>query len=170
MTSLKLNKMKGDLIKLSLEGQFDFIVHGCNCFHAMKSGIAGQIAKTFPLAVIVDKHTRYGDRAKLGSWSVAPALSRSGKTFLIINAYTQYTYSRTKDVFEYDAFDKFLKSFGAKLVAESEGQGKRVGFPKIGCGLAGGDEAAILGKLEAFAESMERHGVQVSLVEWSKGS
>jgi O-acetyl-ADP-ribose deacetylase (regulator of RNase III) len=33
----------GDLIKLALKGEFDVIVHGCNCFCQMGAGIAPQM-------------------------------------------------------------------------------------------------------------------------------
>jgi len=37
----------GDLIKLALKGEFDVIVHGCNCFCQMGAGIAPQMAEAF---------------------------------------------------------------------------------------------------------------------------
>lgn len=37
----------GDLINLALEGNFDVIVHGCNCFCTQGAGIAKGMAKTF---------------------------------------------------------------------------------------------------------------------------
>jgi O-acetyl-ADP-ribose deacetylase (regulator of RNase III) len=42
--------IKGDLVKLALEGHFDVIVHGCNCQGVMNSGIARQIRINFPNA------------------------------------------------------------------------------------------------------------------------
>ena len=35
-----MNIVKGDLIKSAKEGQFDVIIHGCNCFNTMGAGIA----------------------------------------------------------------------------------------------------------------------------------
>jgi O-acetyl-ADP-ribose deacetylase (regulator of RNase III) len=37
----------GDLIELALQGKFDVIGHGCNCFCTMGAGIAPQMAKNF---------------------------------------------------------------------------------------------------------------------------
>ena len=37
----------GDLIKLAFKGEFDVIVHGCNCFCVQGAGIAWQMAKHF---------------------------------------------------------------------------------------------------------------------------
>jgi hypothetical protein len=37
----------GDLVKLAIAGNFDVIVHGCNCYHTMGAGIAKQIKKNY---------------------------------------------------------------------------------------------------------------------------
>lgn len=39
--------IKGDLVELALEGKFDVIIHGCNCFNTMNAGIAKQIKRIF---------------------------------------------------------------------------------------------------------------------------
>ena len=39
--------IKGDLIEKSLNGEFDVIVHGVNCFCTQKSGLAPQMVKAF---------------------------------------------------------------------------------------------------------------------------
>ena len=39
--------VKGDLIKLALQKEFDVIIHGCNCQCAMGAGIAKAIKDTF---------------------------------------------------------------------------------------------------------------------------
>ena len=41
------NEINGDLIKLALEGKFDVIAQGCNCFCTMSAGIAPQMTKVF---------------------------------------------------------------------------------------------------------------------------
>ena len=165
---MTLQTIEGNLLTLAEGGQFDVIVHGCNCFHAMKSGIAGQIAKKFPLAVAADKTTEYGSKDKLGKWSDALVEGNGGNPFLIINAYTQHTYSRNKDVFEYRAFDTLLNRLCGYLgqLANEFPTPIRIGFPKIGCGLAGGDEALIVAKLEQFAKDVKPWAV-VTLVEYT---
>jgi O-acetyl-ADP-ribose deacetylase (regulator of RNase III) len=40
-------EIPGNLITLALEGTFDVIAHGCNCFCTMGAGIAPQMARTF---------------------------------------------------------------------------------------------------------------------------
>ncbi len=42
-----MKEIKGDLIKLALEGEFDAIAHGINCFNTQKKGLAPQMVKAF---------------------------------------------------------------------------------------------------------------------------
>ena len=42
-----MKTIKGDLIKLAQDGEFDVIVHGCNCMCTMSAGIAKQIKIIF---------------------------------------------------------------------------------------------------------------------------
>lgn len=165
MTALKI--IQGDLIAEAEAGRFDFIVHGCNCFHAMRSGIAGQLAKRYPQVAHADRQTERGVRNKLGTWSFADIERSDGGTFTVINAYTQFTYSRERDVFEYMAFGQFLATFSEFLKEQSQRENRRfhVGFPKIGCGLAGGDEKVIMNMLRLFAESLGSVGT-VTVVEF----
>jgi O-acetyl-ADP-ribose deacetylase (regulator of RNase III) len=71
----------------------------------------------------------------------------------IINAYTQYDYGYDgKDRFQYQALRRVLLEFSIKLaVTQQKYNGPiRVGFPKIGAGLAGGNWTRILEELERF--------------------
>ena len=86
-----MKKVKGDLIKLALKGDFDVIVHGCNCFCAMGKGIALTIKKVFPEAYQADLKSTKGDKEKLGKYSSA-TVQRNGHQITVINAYTQYNY------------------------------------------------------------------------------
>jgi len=47
--------IKGDIITLAEEGNFDIIVQGCNCFHTQASGLAGQLVKKYPQVLEVDR-------------------------------------------------------------------------------------------------------------------
>jgi len=47
----KLHAIKGNLITLAKKGEFDVIVHGCNCLNVMGAGIAKQIKKTFSRSI-----------------------------------------------------------------------------------------------------------------------
>ncbi len=127
-----MKRIKGDLIHLAKEGQFDLIVHGCNCFCTMGAGIAKQIRSQFPQAWEADRATVSGDRSKLGSYSQACIDTPSGRLY-VINAYTQYHYSGDGVLVDYDAVAKVFTAL------EKQFSGKRIGYPKIGAGLAGGD-------------------------------
>ena len=50
----KMKTIKGDLIKLAKEGNFDLIIHGCNCFCTMEAGFDKAIRAEFPEAYEAD--------------------------------------------------------------------------------------------------------------------
>lgn len=169
-----MKTIKGDLIKLAEEGKFNVIVHGCNCFHAMGGGIAKQLADRYPIIEETDRQTKYADRNKLGSCSQVIVKSiTSNHLFMVKNAYTQYYWSRGKDVFEYEAFQKFL-NYTTNLIDQSYTQNENFltpksrlhyGFPQIGAGLAGGDWSRISKMIEKFAEDVETYA-DVTIVEY----
>lgn len=156
---MTLKQRDGDLLQLTIEGEFDIIVHGCNCFNTMKSGIAGQIANQFPEVVKSDHQTIKGDRSKIGTFNIVKFNRNDLDHFYIVNAYTQYTYARDHDVFEYDGFELILDNLSKVDIFKNN----RFGFPLIGCGLAGGDEERIIKMLDKFAENNN-----VTLVRYSK--
>ena len=135
--------IKGDIIKLALAGQFDVIVHGCNCFHTMGAGIAKQIRTAFPDAYEVDLMTKYGDKSKLGTYSMAHIYQYD---LIILNAYTQYYFSGSGRKVHYSAIKSVFEAI------KNQYSGKRIGYPKIGAGLAGGDWAIISDIIEEELE------------------
>ena len=177
-----MKTIKGDLIKLAEKGEFDVIIHGCNCFHAMGGGIAKQLADKYPEVEEADKQSEFGDPEKLGSYSAA-YVEVNDNFFLVLNAYTQYKWSSGSDVFEYDAFDKFLSKASDVLVendkkskfASTDDKGGtmrilpikklRIGFPQIGAGLAGGDWSRISKMIEKFSEDVASYA-DVTVVEY----
>lgn len=152
--------IKGNLLDLAEQGEFDVIVHGCNCYNTMGSGIARQIRERFPEAWMADQATLEGDVNKLGTISVAKDPT---DRFLIVNAYTQYGFNRSgesNDVFEYTAFQLILEKMLKRI------PNNRFGFPMIGMGLAGGNKERILAMLEDFSQKVEAEGGTVTLVEF----
>ena len=151
--------MKGDLIQLALEGNFDTIVHGCNCFCRMGRGIAKSIKEVFPEAYLADQATSVGDKAKLGTISstsvIRPNRPKMG-LLTVVNAYTQFTYwgGRGTCLADYDAIRNCFK-----LIKKDFGK-TRIGYPKIGAGLAGGD----WGRIKAIIDE-ELDGCNHTLVE-----
>jgi O-acetyl-ADP-ribose deacetylase (regulator of RNase III) len=153
-----LKVIKGDLIKLGKDNEFDIIMQGCNCFGIMGAGIALQIANNFPDAKLADDETVRGDAGKLGTYTIG----MHGR-LVILNVYSQYsTATNGNDVFEYTAFERALDKISLRF-------GKwRIGLPLIGMGLAGGDAKRILPMIERFADRVARQGGSVTLVEWEK--
>jgi O-acetyl-ADP-ribose deacetylase (regulator of RNase III) len=123
----------------------------------MGGGLAREIRERYPAAAMADNITVKGDYNKLGNYTVAYNMAPH---FTIINAYTQYNMSRGTDVFEYTAFQLILQKL---LFAYGD---KRIGLPRIGQGLAGGDPNIIIPMIRDFAEDVAKIGGQVTLVEF----
>ncbi|MEO1311443.1 MAG: macro domain-containing protein [Pseudomonadota bacterium] len=138
----------GDLLELVLQGEFDVIVHGCNCFHIMGAGIARQIAMRFPEAYEADKKTPHGDRNKLGTISTAE-IERDNACFVIVNAYTQFDVRGRGPKVDYDAVSSCF------AVVADRFAGRRIGYPLIGAGLAGGDWDLIAERISKRLEGLE---------------
>lgn len=131
-----MNSIYGDLIQLALDGQFDVIVHGCNCQCAMGKGIAKAVKETFPEAYSADLQTKKGDRSKLGSISHA-TVDRGGHEITIVNGYTQFHWRGSGVLADYDAIRSVMACIKQNFA------GRRIGYPLIGAGLAKGDWTTI---------------------------
>ncbi len=124
--------IKGDLLQLAITGEFDLIVHGCNCFCTMGAGIAKSIKQIFPEAYQADLQTESGDRSKLGKISWASSKTDHGE-LIIVNGYTQFHWKGSGRKADYDAIRSVFKEI------KNNFSGLRIGYPAIGAGLAGGD-------------------------------
>jgi len=134
-----MKEIKGNIIQLAKEGEFDMIIHGCNCFCKMGKGIAKSIKEHFPEAYKADCITKIGDRSKLGTYSHEYIKDYD---LYVINAYTQFDYNRFKKTFNYDALEMVLKRLNRDIRLRNIfdfGMKTKIGYPKIGSGLAGGD-------------------------------
>lgn len=140
-------EVPGDLIEMALDGKFDVVVHGCNCRSRMENGVASQLAKVFGCDLF-DMELRGPSVEKLGNidhqvvhlnedvtWK-----NRAGirKNLVVVNAYTQDNYGANHpdgsyEPFDYEAFVVCMRKVNIIF------SGKKVGMPKIGSGLAGGD-------------------------------
>lgn len=149
--------VKGDLLKLASEGHFDVIVHGCNCFCTMGAGIAKQIKEQIPGAFEADKRTVRGDESKLGT--ITSVLTNRYKSpLVVVNAYIQYRFAEAGDSVDYYAVRSCMEIIAKRY------RGKRIGMPKIGAGLAGGDWTQIKDIIDE-----ELAGENVTIVEWDRG-
>jgi O-acetyl-ADP-ribose deacetylase (regulator of RNase III) len=137
------------------------IVHQCNLFHCMGSGIAAEIARRFPEALAADKQTLYGDRGKLGTYSfcvVDPSLPlmQTRPTLTVINLYSQDGISAKHRTTHYAALGAALLHLERELSDfDSLVESPILGIPHgIGCGLAGGDWSIVRTIIEsAFTKS-----------------
>ncbi|MCR5886445.1 macro domain-containing protein [Hymenobacter sp. J193] len=151
-----MQTVKGDLIQKACAGEFDVIVHGCNCFCTMGAGIAKTIKQVFPVAYQADLATNSGDETKLGTYSAAQ-VKVNDKYLVIINAYTQYQWRGTGINANYDAIRQIFR------LIKQDYAGKRIGYPAIGAGLAGGDWSIIAGIINE-----ELAGENHVFVQWQK--
>jgi O-acetyl-ADP-ribose deacetylase (regulator of RNase III) len=149
-----MKTVTGDLLQMALNGDFYVIVHGCNCQNQMGKGIAWSSKKVFPEAYAADCKTPKGDAAKLGTIAWA-AVTRGAKSFTVVNAYTHFDWRGTGVKADYDAIRSAMKQIKHSF------SGRRIGYPKIGAGLAGGDWTRIS---EIIAEELA--GEDHTLVEY----
>jgi O-acetyl-ADP-ribose deacetylase (regulator of RNase III) len=140
-------EIKGDLIELAKQGNFDVIAHGCNCMSHMGAGIAPQMAKAFGAnqfemekwGPTIEKLGNIDhDTVVLGEnaiWSLSKCKNnRNEPELAVVNAYTQYHYGhKFGPPLDYEALTLCLRKMNLVF------KGKRIGLPQIGAGLAGGD-------------------------------
>ncbi|WP_170407467.1 macro domain-containing protein [Ruegeria arenilitoris] len=143
-----MKTVKGDLIQLATDGEFDVIVHGCNCFHTMGAGIAKTIAARFPAALEADKRTEYGVRTKLGTISIA-SVRVDAVNFTIVNAYTQFDWRGRGLKADYNAISSCFDDVAQRFPAA------RIGYPLIGAGLARGDWGEIEPRIQKALEGLD---------------
>jgi O-acetyl-ADP-ribose deacetylase (regulator of RNase III) len=121
---------KGDVVEAFENGEIDILVHGCNACGIMGSGIAKQIKTKFPEAFEAYKSYESIYGLSLGSFSI----HKYGKNKHIINLVTQDKYlPRSERHFSYDYFDNSMQTLSISH------RSLKIGMPKIGAGLGGGD-------------------------------
>lgn len=129
----RMKTIHGDLLALAADGVFDVIVHGCNCQCTMGAGIAKSIKAQFPAAYSADLQTQKGSRDKLGTISTATVEFENGHELTIVNAYTQYHWRGRGVLVDYDAVRSAFRQIKIQF------SGRRIGYPRIGAGMAKGD-------------------------------
>lgn len=141
----------GDLVRDS--NQYDVILHGANCFCVMGAGIALQIKAKFPEAYAVDCTTKKGDKSKLGTISYT-----TNTTPIVVNCYSQYDF-RGRSIGVMDCDYGAIKT--ALQAVKKNFTGKKIGMPKIGSQLAGGDWDVIVRIVEEVLA-----GEDVTVITW----
>jgi len=125
--STNVKYIEGDL--LEMDKQFDLIVHGCNCFQTMGSGIAKSIREKYPEAWEIDRDCKLTPKQRLGTIKYTTIQNEP----IIVDAYTQFRYGSDKMNADYNAIRSCMKAI------KKEFSGQKIGLPQIGAGLAGGD-------------------------------
>jgi len=110
----------------------------------MGAGIARQIACAFPEARTADVNYQVSAKEKLGTISTAWTVTDIGTALIVVNAYTQLHFGSEVQQVSYDAvsaaFEEiaFLCHVGVHTTSEFH-ESVRIGYPRIGAGLGGGD-------------------------------
>ena len=139
------NEITGNLLDMADNGDFDAIVHGCNCFCNMGAGIAAQIKDRYPSAYRADCETKKGDMTKLGTFTVA-----SMGRFEVVNAYTQFKYGGKKSNADYASIYSVFERINSAYNDQA-----KIGIPLIGAGLAGGDWNVISGRINQATPNLD---------------
>lgn len=126
------------------------LIHQCNCFTTMGSGIAREIREKYPEAYQVDQKTIKGDRNKLGTCSFAKVIVAPVDKW-VGNLYGQYNYGKDSRKTNYEAVYSGLLT--AKNFCLSSAI-HRILIPyKMSSNLAGGDFRIIRSMIDVVFES-----------------
>ena len=137
------------------------IVHQCNCFHTMGSGIAKILKEEHPEVFEADLTTKFGDKSKLGTFSKAQIKNHVSLKY-VFNLYSQYNFGKGLRT-DYLALEE---GFAEILYWCSVHNIKRIGIPYlIGCGLAGGDENTVLSILEKVQKETPEVEIEIYKLE-----
>ena len=138
---------QGDLIQAAREGGVEVIAHCCNIYNTMGAGVALAIANAFPEAKEIDGATHSGDAAKLGTYTKTYNIGGlpGNATPTVYNLYGQAGYGGRARQVQYGYLFKALVAMAKDIRAANKirvYQGmkpEKIGIPKLGCGLAGGN-------------------------------
>lgn len=135
-------EIEGDLITRSLNLEFDVICHSVNCFSYQYAGIAKQMMQTFNTNLFsLERNYGIATINKLGQIDYEGYDIKDNKSYLyslkdenepdlyVVNLYSQYEPGSNVD---YDALRLCLRKVNHIF------KGKKIGLPKLSCGIAGG--------------------------------
>lgn len=150
-----MKQITGNLLDKFDDGDFQIIVHGCNCHNAMDGGIAAQIAGRYPKVEATDTATYQGDISKLGTiqlvWLSQRWLSWFFMPKIVINAYTQYDPGRDGNLLAIE--QTFLAI--EKLIYNKGWTDMKIGIPAIGCGIAGLEWSQVERRIDAICGDLD---------------
>lgn len=146
----------GNIVSLFKSGYN--VAHGCNCFHTMGAGVAGQLAAAYPVVLNADKGlSELGDKEKLGTFTRAVKLhGQDDHEVYCFNLYTQYEPGPNLD---YGALVNCmieLNQWGDRMIVPPT-----IYMPRIGCGIAGGDWEKVSVLIDMFTPNLN-----IIIVDW----
>lgn len=158
MEYTNITEIDGDL--LQFPNNIDIIIHQANCQNAMGSGVAGQLREQFPEAWQADCEAAKTRHNKLGYFSACKITSKEFETpKYVINLYGQQypgTDSRKTDYEAlYSGFERIKK------LLDDKNQEFHLGFPEIGCGLAGGDWHVVKSMIESVFGNQPNYKITI---------
>lgn len=126
----------GDLLDALDKREVDMAAHGVNCIGGFGSGIAGQIAKRYPIVKQRYLEHHFGPMWKLGHVQLV-LLDNAVDGRIVANCATQHNIGL--GCADYDAISEAVSRLHAFVTAKN----LKLGLPMIGAGLAGGDWTTI---------------------------
>ena len=168
---MNINIIEGNLLDMFEEGKFEVIAHGCNCIGVMGGGIAFQIKNRFPVAFY-----RYMQRYESSGLNLGDCqlVEYDTNKKVIFNLMTQYftTYSNNGvPPFDIIAYQTALETMIKQLkdyFNEDDFPVIRVGLPRIGSGLAGGDVIGIEQVTREVFKDEDR--IELTIVDFVEGN
>ncbi|UAV84498.1 hypothetical protein PHB09_002 [Pseudomonas phage PHB09] len=159
-----LNYKVGDLVDALDTGEVRFIGHQANCFCTMNSGVAKAIRLRWPSVYAADCETRKGDPDKLGSFTVEIVKTATGLLGgVVFNLYGQFNYGYdAKGYTDYEALKSSMQGMADDIAWMDKPV--KIGFPKIGAGLGGGNWDKISAIIE---EVFDEHDVTIYVLRES---
>lgn len=135
-----INYITGNLLDALKNKEVDVIAHGCNCSNGFGSGVAKQIARRYPevkeaFHEFTSVHNAFLPPASL----LGKCMYVSTSDGIVVNMFTQENYGQDSIdcvpvvYCSYEAIEK-----GFIYLKEHWGR-EKIGIPKIGSGLGGGD-------------------------------
>lgn len=163
--SKNIKEIRGNLLTLAENGEFDCIMHVVNSFGVMGSGIALSIKKKYPFTFENYENLCKGSSAEdlLGDNLMVWEKSLNGKDFLISNIFAMHSLGGDGRNLNYEAF---YSSIGRMLEEESQEFGIiSFGCPKLmGCDRAGGDWNVVQAMLVSLFGRYEK--MNLVIVDW----
>ena len=130
---MKYEEIDGDIIELAKSGEYDVVIHGCNCFSTQGKGLAPQMNAAFnTLSFQMEQLSRYNlnEDARYNKLGCIDYEFFGAYQIYVVNCYTQFHPGKAA---RYNALTLCLSKLNFIF------KGKKILVPAIGAGLGGLD-------------------------------